>query len=377
MERAPRLLYVTSVDWAFLSHRLPMARAARNAGFEVHVATCVQDSAVAIAAEGFILHPIQFARGSLSPLAAMKTLLALRRISRTVAPDVTHHVGLQSSVFGLIATLGRRVACVNAFVGLGYAFTSKTLKACALRRAIGALLRRLLDRDGQIALVQNGDDKAALRALGIPEKRIALISGSGVDVNHFTPLPEPPAPVTFGFVGRLLDDKGVRTLIDAFRLLRARGSNACLLIAGTPDPANPGSVTAAEAASWNKESNINWLGHVADIKGLWVRAHIAVLPSRREGLPLSLMEAAACGRSMIASDVPGCREVVVDDKTGLLCPVDNAEALAAAMQRLADAPDLRHRYAAAARKLAVEKFAADIIGRQTVALYKQFLCAPR
>ncbi len=377
MERAPRLLYVTSVDWAFLSHRLPMARAARNAGFEVHVATCVQDSAAAIAAEGFILHPIQFARGSLSPLAAMKTLLALRRISRTVAPDVTHHVGLQSSVFGLIATLGRRVACVNAFVGLGYAFTSKTLKACALRRAIGALLRRLLDRDGQIALVQNGDDKAALRALGIPEKRIALISGSGVDVNHFTPLPEPPAPVTFGFVGRLLDDKGVRTLIDAFRLLRARGSNACLLIAGTPDPANPGSVTAAEAASWNKESNINWLGHVADIKGLWVRAHIAVLPSRREGLPLSLMEAAACGRSMIASDVPGCREVVVDDKTGLLCPVDNAEALAAAMQRLADAPDLRHRYAAAARKLAVEKFAADIIGRQTVALYKQFLCAPR
>ncbi len=352
-----------------------MARAARNAGFEVHVATRVQDGAAAIAAEGFILHPIDFARGSLSPLAAIRTLLALRRVNSAVAPDVTHHVGLQPAVLGLIATLGRRVACVNAFVGLGYAFTSKSLKACALRRAIGALLRRLVDRDGQVALVQNGDDRAALRALGIPEKRIALISGSGVDVNRFTPLPEPPAPVTFGFVGRLLDDKGVRTLVDAFRSLRARGSEACLLIAGTPDPANPASVTAAEAASWNKEPNIKWLGHVADIGSLWARAHIAVLPSRREGLPLSLMEAAACGRSMIASDVPGCREVVIHGVTGLLCPVDNSEALAAAMQRLADAPDLRDRYAAAARKLAVEKFAADIIGGQTVALYRQFLGA--
>jgi glycosyltransferase involved in cell wall biosynthesis len=376
-EPAPRLLYVTSEDWAFLSHRLPMARAARNAGFEVHVATRVQDGAAAIKAEGFALQPIPFARGSLSPLATLLTLAALRQVNGKVMPDVTHHVGLQSSVLGSIATLGRGAACVNAFVGLGYAFTSKSLKATALRRAIGALLRRLIDRDGSVALVQNDDDKAALRSLGVPEKRIALISGSGVDVDRYTPLPEPPAPVTFGFVGRLLDDKGVRTLIDAFRLLRARGSDACLLIAGLPDPANPGSVTAAEAASWNNEPGITWLGHVVDIASLWARAHIAVLPSRREGLPLSLMEAAACGRAMIASDVPGCREIVIHEQTGLLCPVDNAQALAAAMEQLATAPDSRRSYAAAARKLAVEKFAADIIGRQTVALYRQLLGAQR
>jgi glycosyltransferase involved in cell wall biosynthesis len=374
-ERAPRVLYVVSEDWAFLSHRLPMARAARDAGFEVHIATRVQDDAEAILAEGFALHPIPFARGSLSPVATLMTVAALRRVNGEVAPDVTHHVGLQSSVLGLIATLGRRIPCVNAFVGLGYAFTSKSLKAHALRRAIGALLRRLVDRDGSIALVQNGDDEAALRSLGVPQARIALISGSGVDVNRFTPLPEPPAPVTFGFVGRLLDDKGVRTLIAAFRLLRGRGGQACLLIAGTPDPANPGSVTAAEAASWNKEPGITWLGQVADIAGLWARAHIAVLPSRREGLPLSLMEAAACGRAMIASDVPGCREVVINEQTGLLFPVDNAQALTAAMERLAAAPDLRRSYAAAARKLVVAKFAADIIGAQTVALYRRLLRA--
>ena len=118
---------------------------------------------------------------------------------------------------------------------------------------------------------------------------------------------------------------------------------------------------------------MTWLGHVSDIATVWQRAHIAALPSRREGLPKSLLEAAACGRAMIASDVPGCREIVIHDQTGLLVPVDDAQALAAAMQRLAGAPDLRARYAVAARKLVVEKFAADIIGRQTVALYQRLL----
>ena len=373
---APRLLYVVTEDWAFLSHRLPMARAARDAGFEVHVATRVDKGAAAIAAERFILHPIPFARGSLSPLASLSTIAALRRVHRAVKPDIAHHVALQAAVLGMIATLGRRMPCVNAFIGLGYAFTSNSAKARAVRRLIGPALRFLVDRNGSIALVQNGDDMAALMSLGIANDRIALIAGSGVDVKRFTPLPEPQGAPTFGFVGRLLDDKGVRTLVAAHRLLRARGLDARLLIAGTPDPANPASVTEAEARSWNGEPGIARLGHVADIAGLWARAHVAVLPSRREGLPLSLMEAAACGRAMIASDVPGCREIAVHEQTGLLVPVDDAPALAAAMERLAGAPELRARYAAAARKLVVEKFAADIIGRQTVELYRRVLGAP-
>jgi glycosyltransferase involved in cell wall biosynthesis len=369
------LLYVVTEDWAFLSHRLPMARAARDAGFEVHVATRVKDGAAAIAAEQFILHPIAFARGSLSPFAALATILALRRLHRAVAPDITHHVGLQASVLGMIATLGRPAACVNAFIGLGYSFTSTAAKARAARRLIGAVLRPLVDRDGSIALVQNRDDLSALMSLGIPKGRIALIGGSGVDVTRLTPLPEPGGPPTFGFVGRLLEDKGVRTLIAAHRLLRARGSDARLLIAGTPDPANPASVTQEEATSWNNEPGITWLGHVNDIAGFWACAHIAVLPSRREGLPLSLMEAAACERAMVATDVPGCREIVIAEQTGLLVPVDNAPALAEAMNRLAGAPELRARYATAARKLVVERFAADIIGRQIVQLYRRLLDA--
>jgi glycosyltransferase involved in cell wall biosynthesis len=369
----PRLLYVVTEDWAFLSHRLPMARAARDAGFEVHVATRVDQGAAAIEAEQFILHPIPFARGSLSPLAALRTIAALRRVHRAVQPVLSHQVALQACVLGMIAALGRRARCVNAFIGLGYSFTADTAKARTLRLLIGALLRFLVNRDGCVALVQNGDDRSTLMSIGIAKSRIALIPGSGVDVDRFSSLPEPQGPPVFGFVGRLLDDKGIRTLVRAHRLLRARGSDTRLQIAGTPDPANPASMTPDEAKSWNNEPGIYWLGHVHDIAGFWASAHVAVLPSRREGLPLSLLEAAACGRSMIASDVPGCREIVIHDRTGLLFPVDDSEALAEAMSKLAGAPDLRARYAAAARSLVVEKFAADIIGRQIVELYRRIL----
>jgi glycosyltransferase involved in cell wall biosynthesis len=367
----PRLLYVVTEDWAFLSHRLPMARAARKAGFEVHVATRVSDGAAAIEAERFILHPIPFARGSLSPLATLSTIAALRRVHREVAPALTHHVALQACVLGMLASLGRPCACVNAFIGLGYLFTSETGKARAVRTVVGSLLRFLINHKNSIALVQNNDDMAALMSLGIAKNRIALIPGSGVDVNRFMPLAEPSGALTFGFVGRLLDDKGIRTLVAAQSLLRRRLPDANLLIAGTPDTANPASVTEAEARSWNDEAGITWLGHVADIAAFWAKVHVAVLPSRREGLPLSLMEAAACGRAMIASDVPGCREIVLHEQTGLLFPVNDAAALAEAMARLGGDPQLRARCAAAARKLVVERFAAEIIGRQTVALYRQ------
>jgi glycosyltransferase involved in cell wall biosynthesis len=370
---APRLLYVVTEDWAFLSHRLPMARAAREAGFEVHVATRVNDGAAAIQAERFILHPIPFVRGSLSPLATFATVAALRRVRRDINPALTHHVALQACVLGMLAALGQPTACVNAFIGLGYSFTSGTGKARAVRTVIGALLRFLVNRKNCIALVQNNDDMAALIALGIAKSRITLIPGSGVDVNRFTPLSEPGGAPTFGFVGRLLDDKGIRTLVAAHRLLRTRIPDARLLIAGTPDPANPASVTEAEAKSWNDEPGISWLGYVGDIAGFWAQAHVAVLPSRREGLPLSLMEAAACGRAMIASDAPGCREVVLHEETGLLFPVADTTALADAMARLATDPQFRARCATAARNLVVNKFAADIIGRQTVALYARAL----
>jgi glycosyltransferase involved in cell wall biosynthesis len=148
-----------------------------------------------------------------------------------------------------------------------------------------------------------------------------------------------------------------------------------LRIAGTPDPANPASITQDEAAGWVHEPGIAWAGHVEDISEFWAKAHVAALPSRREGLPKSLLEAAACGRPLIATDVPGCREIVRPWDTGLLVPVDDASALADAIQVLITSPQQRARYGAAARNLVVERFAAGTIGRMTVGLYRRLVSA--
>lgn len=235
-------------------------------------------------------------------------------------------------------------------------------------------LRLLLDRDRTISLVENRDDFAVLTTLGIPRSRIALIDGSGVDVRRFRPLAEPQGPPTIGFAGRLLEHKGIRTLVAAHALLQARDAGVRLLIAGTPDPANPASVTAAQVAAWAKAPGTTWLGQVADISTLWARAQIAILPSRGgEGVPLALLEAAACGRPMIATDAPGCREIVIHGETGFLVPIDDAAALADAIMRLSQAPALRAQFGAAARRLVETRFSADIVGQKTVELYRALL----
>lgn len=369
----PRLLYVVSEDWYFLSHRLPMARAARDAGFDVHVATHVQHGAEAIRREGFTLHGIPFERGKLSIGAGLRTVRAVRAIHDDIHPVLAHHVSLQPAVLASMAALGRDVACVNAVTGFGFAFTSTSLKARAIRPAISALLRWLLGRPSSIALVQNPDDRAALLALRVPADQIVCIAGSGVDLERFTPTPEPAGRITVGFVGRLLADKGVHTLVEAHRLLKQRGVEIALQMAGTPDPANPSTVSEMELTQWSAEG-ISVLGHVEDIPTFWASTHIAVLPSRREGLPKSLLEAAASGRPMVASDVPGCREVV-GPTTGLLVRVDDPEALANAIETLATSPELRHQMGAAARRDAEARFGNARIARETVALYQKLLSA--
>ncbi len=372
-----RLLYIVNEDWAFLLNRLPMARAASAAGFEVHVATRVNDGAAAIEAEGFTLHPIPLRRGGVSPLSAMRAILALRRITAHITPDLAHHSGLQCCVYGSIAAIGRTYPYVSALTGMGYVFTSATWRTRLLRAILKGLLPALLDRPGDVVLVQNSDDRAALADLGISEKRIVLIQGSGVDTDALQPLPEPAGLITYGFAGRLLTDKGIRALVAAHAIVRSQGFETNLLIAGNPDPANPASVSLEEVNEWTQRPGITWLGHVKDISSLWARCHFAILPSHREGLPGSLMEAASCERALIATDAPGCREIVIDDQTGLLVPVEDPQALAQAIVKLAGSAELRARYARAARELVVSKLSSKIIGEQIVGLYDALITAPR
>lgn len=368
-----RLIYLVTEDWYFVSHRLPMARAAKQAGFEVHVATRVADHGGAIEREGFILHRLAWRRGSLDPFHQLQAVREVRRLYRRVQPALAHHVALVPTIVGSLAALGLPIVCLNALAGLGYAFTSPTRKAAAIRFALERLLRWLLSRDRAAVLVQNPDDRAALHALGVREEKIALIPGSGVDTDKLTPQPEPPPPITVGFVGRLLTDKGVPALVAAQELLMRRGTGIALLIAGDPDPANPASIPARTIAEWERHQGVSFVGHFDDIHAFWARAHIAALPSLREGLPLSLLEAAACGRPIVATDVPGCREIARANVNALLVPPQDPAALADAIERLADDAELRRRYGAAGRTLVENEFSQQRIGREIVDLYDRLL----
>ena len=365
----PKLVYLVTEDWYFLSHRLPMARAAKAAGYDVHVVTHVDQGKKAIEAEGFQLHAVNWRRGSINPLAFLGNIRAVRDIYRTINPALVHHVALQPTIVGSLAAAQLPYLRLNALAGLGYTFTSQTLKARLVRPVLRRLLKHVLGHARAAVLVQNEDDRAAVQSLGIAAERIFTIPGSGVDTAALTPLPEPDGPLTAAFVGRLLDDKGVRTLVRAYDILAERRDAIRLLIAGEPDPANPVSIPPKEIAAWGQRTGITVLGQVPDIRDVWKEAHIAVLPSRREGLPKSLLEAAACGRPIVATDVPGCREIARRNVNALLVPPDDATALAAAIDQLAKNAEMRREFGQAGRRLVEAEFSADKIGREICALY--------
>lgn len=368
---APRLVYIVTEDWYFMGHRLPMAQAAQAAGFDVHVITRVDQHGSKIETLGFTLHPITWSRRSLSPADTLRSITSLRATLRQIEPAVVHNIALKPAFMGTIACMRLGVrGVVNSINGLGSAFLNRSWRGVALQRALGTGLPLLLNRSNVMTIVQNPDDRRALETLGVKHDRIVLIPGSGVDTEELRALPEPPTPpIRIGFVGRMLDDKGVRPLVEAVRLLRRDGLAVELVLAGTPDPENPTSISPAELEAWSREQGITWAGQVTDIQKFWAEAHIAALPSRREGLPKSLLEAAACGRPMVATDVPGCREVCIEGETGLLSPVDDAAALAARLRTLATDDALRQRFARRAREMAETRFSSSRIGKETAALY--------
>jgi glycosyltransferase involved in cell wall biosynthesis len=369
----PRLLYLVSEDWYFLSHRLPMARAARAAGYEVHVATRVVDGGAAIAAEGFALHPLTWKRGSTNPFDFMSAVAEVRRVYRALKPDLVHQVAFWPSIVGSLAATGLGITRLSALAGMGFAFTSHAPKARVVRGVLRPFFRHLLSGPRAAVLVQNPDDYAEMISLGIARERAFVIPGSGVDTDVMRALPEPPLPVTMAYVGRLLDDKGLRSLFTAHALLASRGETVRLLIAGETDPANPASIPQSEIDTWRKQPLVEVLGHVPDIATVWAKAHIAVLPSRREGLPKSLLEAAACGRPIVATDVQGCREIARHGLNGLLVPVDDPPALAEAISRLAQDADLRRKFGTAGRTLVEREFSSARIGTEIVKLYRAML----
>jgi glycosyltransferase involved in cell wall biosynthesis len=379
--RRPKLLFLVTEDWYFCSHRLAIARAALAAGFEVVVATRVQAHGEAIRAEGFALRPLAWRRRGDGLIGAARAIRAIVRLYRAEQPAIVHHVALKPVLLGGIARriafprAADRPALVDAVMGLGSGFSGRGPAARLRRWALGTALRLVAGRGGGWVVVQNPEDRTALAGLGVDAGHIALIRGSGVDVARFVPLAEPEAStLTIALVSRMLRDKGVLEAVAAVRRLRAQGLAIELLLAGPTDPDSANSLTVETLRELSSDPGVEWLGPVSDVRTVWARAAIAVLPSTYgEGVPKTLLEAAACARPVVATDVPGCREAVRPGETGILVPPHDVASLAEAITALAADPARRRAMGRAGRVLMERRFADEIVARETLALYRAAL----
>lgn len=371
-----KLLFVVNIPEFFLSHRLPLAQAARAAGHEVDVATGPGAAAARIAELGFAHHVLPLNRSGMNPLSEIRLLWSLYRLFRRERPDVVHLVTIKPVLYGgLMARLAGVRGVLAAISGLGTLFIAQSRKATSVRRVVETLYRYSLGKANTRVIFQNTDDRDIFVGLGIvSQEKTILIRGSGVDLADYPMVSEPDGkPVIVTLAARLLKDKGVREYVEAIRILAARGVEARFWLAGNTDPQNATSLTDEEVDVWQKEGIVEVLGHQTDIASLFARSNIVVLPSYREGLPKVLVEAAACARAVVTTDVPGCRDAVDRGRTGIVVPVYDAVALADAIQALVEQPKLRETMGKRARQFAEENFRIETVVEQHLAVYSALI----
>ncbi|MCC7071724.1 MAG: glycosyltransferase family 4 protein [Deltaproteobacteria bacterium] len=369
---AGKVLFFANTDWYLYNFRLPLARALRERGHEVVLVCPPGRYAERLQAAGFRWVPFQLTRDGVNPVGELVTLLRLVALYRRERPQLVHHFTIKCVLYGgFAARLTGCTAVVAAITGIGHVFTSSSLRARVVRVIVSAAYRMVL---GRHVIFQNADDLQEFVVRGlVSEDRCTLIGGSGIDIARFAPAPRTPGPPCVLMVARLLAEKGVAQFVEAARIVRAAVPQCRFLLAGDRDPGNPSSITGEQVSSWQSEGQVELLGHVEDVLPLLHAADLAVLPSVREGTPRSLLEAAACGLALVATDVPGCREVVKDGDNGLLVPVGDAAALAAAIRTLLEDPARRARMGARSRALACERFSEASVIERTVAVYQRAL----
>ena len=375
-DKAPRLLYVVNIPRFFLSHRLPLALAARDAGFDVHVAASDSDRAAvrSITERGLPFHPLPLRQHGTNPLAELRTLLALRKLYRNLEPDLLHHVSIKPVLYGGIAArLSGRRHVVQAMSGLGYVFVNPGVKAKLLNRLSRPALRLALAGERTRAIFQNPDDRQLFLRHGLLARhRAHVIRGSGVDETIFQPSPEDMTemPVVL-FAGRLLRQKGINEFVEVARRLRLL---ARFQVAGYEEPTSPLNVSSAQLESWQAQGLIEWLGAREDMPAIYAQSNIVCLPTTYgEGVPKVLIEAAACARACVTTDTPGCREIVRDGVNGLLVTPHDINALTQALRRLIESPADRTRMGAAGRQIVLEGFTLRQVIHQTFAIYRDLL----
>jgi len=372
----PKLLFFVTEDWYFCSHRLALAKAAQRAGYEVSVLTRINKHGEVIDKAGIRVFPLNVERGGINPVTEFFTLLQIAKVYREVKPDIVHHIAVKPVLYGGLVTLFMPdLKVVNLLAGLGVIFTSQRWKAKLLRPWVETLFRVLFRRPNTRTIVQNREDYSVLlQQLHIAQSGVRLIKGSGVDSARFHPSKEPNKMVSIAMVSRLLWDKGVGEYVEAVRLLKQKGVEFNAFLLGQPDPENMASVSLTQVQAWNYQGDVRCIGHVDDIAEFWRNAHIAVLPSYYgEGVPKSLIEAAACGRPIVTTDTAGCHEIVEQGVNGILVPPRNINALANALEKLIFDEQLRQQMGNSGREKVEREFSDEIVLAQTLSVYQELL----
>lgn len=373
----PHLVLTITEDWYFWSHRRGLAAAALDAGYRVTLASRYNSHRGRIEAMGVETADLPIERTGRNPVSELSAIRSLAQLYGELQPDVVHHVAIKPVLYGSwAARLAGVKHVVNAISGLGYAFTGTDPKARIYRTLATAAYRSVLRRPGTRTIFQNEDDRGYFTGRGLvrPE-HTRLIRGSGVDLDVFRPRPEPEGPTTILYAGRMLWSKGVGDLAAAVPLLREQGHAVRVLLIGHSDEANPEAILPDQIRRWEADGLVEWLGRRDDVAEVMAGAHVVVLGSEREGVPKVLLEAAGAGKPLVATDVPGCREVVEPGRNGFLVPVHDPASLASALGTLAGDPDLRARMGEASRRKAEAEFSEGLVARETLDIYAGLLDA--
>lgn len=365
-----KILYFISEDWYFCTHRFSLAVSAIRSGYDVSLVTQVSSYRKQIEDAGIRLIDFPMSRRSLCIFKELFLISRLVCVYRSIKPDLVHHVAIKPSMYGTIAAHICNVSnIVNAFAGMGWIFSSTNWIARMLKY-IAPFFIRLLLAPSQI-IVQNSDDKSYMESLGCSS--VHLIRGSGIDLEIYPYIPEPSAQTTVILIARMLFDKGVCEYVRAAQIIKNRGRDVRFLLVGAPDDQNPASISMDTLSGWHDSGVVEWLGHRYDIQRLLAESHIVCLPSYREGLPKSLLEGLATGRPIVTTDVPGCRETVLDGVNGFLVPPKDALALADAIDKLILDGALRKSMGRESRSLAVSEFSSERIIAETLAVYSSLI----
>jgi glycosyltransferase involved in cell wall biosynthesis len=358
-----KLFYVVAKAEYFLSHRLELANFVKNNGCKVAVASTVFGNKL----KGIKNFEVPFKRGSINIFCELRSLWILCKIIHFYKPDLIHNVALKPVLYGGFLARIFQIPSVNSINGFGYIFTSNQMKAKILKPLISLFLRIILNHSKATIIVQNQDDFADCEKL-LPKSCVKLVPGSGVNTDCFYPHASKfEAPITFVLVARMLWSKGIQEYVSAAEKVKQQYPDTQFLLVGEPDLENPESITHDVLNSWHNQGVVEWLGHQSDVKSIYDVAHVAVLPSYREGMPKALLEAMSCGLPIITTDTRGCRDLFCDN--GYLVPVKNTDELSKVMIDFISNPHLHENMRANSLQAVTHIYETKKINQQIFEIY--------